>query len=176
MRDKLTTKRLKLRTLALSDAKRYARFVSDWDIARMTGSLPYPMPQISAEIKIEMLLSRRRRGLAYPYAMTFGGTDIIGVMDIFKRTDQSEFELGYWLARDYWGQGLIAEAATAVMTEAQQSLGVSKFVAGVFADNPASMRVLEKLGFTKTGSEGKYFSMARLEHMESIGFKFDCHI
>jgi len=171
MRDILQTDRLLLRTLTLGDAQRYSKFVSDWDIARMTGSLPYPLPLISAEIKIEMLLSRRRRGQAYPYAITLNGTDIIGVMDIFLRDENTDFELGYWLARDHWGQGYTSEAAKAVMTEAEASLGAKRFVAGVFADNPASMRVLEKLGFETTGPDGDHFSMARLTHMESIGFE-----
>lgn len=173
MRDILHTDRLILRTLRLSDAKRYSVFVSDWDVARMTGSLPYPIPLISTEIKIEMLLSKRRRGLAYPYAITENGDEIIGVMDIFKRQEQSDYELGYWVARDYWGLGYAPEAARAVLDEANRSLNVTKFVAGVFADNPGSMRVLEKLGFKNTGSEGDYFSMARLKHAESIGFSLD---
>jgi len=143
MRGTIETERLILRPLVLADAVRYSEFASDWDIARMTGTLPYPIPVISAEIKIEMLLSKHRRGLAYPYAMTLDGKDIIGVMDIFKSKDD----------------------------DAEQSMGVTTFVAGVFADNPASMRVLEKLGFKKTGSEGPYFSMARLTHMESITFE-----
>lgn len=173
MRDLLQTERLVLRTLRVSDAQRYSEFASDWDIAKMTGSLPYPIPLISAEIKIEMLLSRRRRGYAFPYAITENGEDMIGVMDVFKRDNQDDFELGYWVARDYWGKGYAPEAAKAIMTEAQRSFGVTRFVAGVFADNPASMRVLEKIGFKSTGSDGDYFSMARLKHAESIGFALD---
>lgn len=173
MREILQTKRLVLRTLRVSDAQRYSELASDWDIAKMTGSLPYPIPLISAEIKIEMLLSRRRRGQAFPYAMTENGDDLIGVMDVFKRDNQDDFELGYWVARDFWGKGYAPEAAKAVMTEAQRCFGVHRFVAGVFADNPASMRVLEKIGFKSTGSDGDYFSMARLKHAESIGFAVD---
>jgi len=173
MRDIIRTQRLILRTLKVSDAARYSALVSDWDIAKMTGSLPFPLPLISAEIKIEMLLSRKRRGLAFPYAMTENGDDLIGVMDVFRRRSDSAYELGYWVARDHWGKGYASEAAIAVMNEVSSHLGISRFVAGVFADNPASMRVLEKIGFKKTGSEGGYFSMARLKHAESIGFELD---
>jgi len=173
MRDIIKTDRLILRTLRLSDAQAYSDYASDWEIARMTGSLPFPIPLISAEIKIEMLLSRRRRGQAYPYAITTNGEDMIGVMDIFLRDDESDFELGYWIARDNWGHGYAPEAAKAVMNEGQRCFGLTRFIAGVFADNPASMRVLTKLGFENTGSEGDYFSMARLKHAESIGFALD---
>jgi len=105
--------------------------------------------------------------------MTENGDDLIGVMDVFRRRSDSAYELGYWVARDHWGKGYASEAAITVMNEVSSHLGISRFVAGVFADNPASMRVLEKIGFKKTGSEGGYFSMARLKHAESIGFELD---
>jgi len=173
MQDILKTERLILRPPNLDDAPLYSRYASDWDIARMTGSLPFPIPVVSTEIKIEMLLSRKRRGLSYPYAITLDGGDIIGAMDIFWRSENDDCELGYWIARPFWGKGYAPEAAKAVMAEANRTLNITDFVAGVFADNPASMRVLEKLGFTKTGSQGDYFSMARLKHMESIGFELE---
>jgi len=173
MRDIIHSERLILRDLRLSDARRFSMFVNDWDIARMTGSIPYPMPVLSAEVKILTMQSQRRRGLAYPYAITLDGQDIIGVMDLFRRSEEADYELGYWVARPFWGLGYAKEAAQALISEAVRSLGVSKIVAGVFADNPASMRVLRKIGFKTIGSEGDYFSMARLCHMESIGFELD---
>ncbi|NNE58838.1 MAG: GNAT family N-acetyltransferase [Hellea sp.] len=173
MRDIIHSERLVLRDLELSDAERFSKFTSDWEIARMTGSIPHPMPVISTEIKILTMRSQRRRGLAYPYAITLDGRDIIGVMDLFRRSDTSDHELGYWVARPYWGLGYAKEAGQAFIREAVKSLKISKIVAGVFADNPASMRVLRSLGFKNIGSEGDFFSMARLGHMESIGFELD---
>lgn len=171
MRDILTTERLILRPLLNSDARAYTENFADWDLARMTGSFPYPLPLLSAEIKVMMLNAQKRRGLAHPYAVTENGKEMIGVMDLFRRSDAHDYELGYWIGRAHWGKGYAKEAAEALLTEAQKSLGVEVFVAGVFADNPASMRVLEKLGFENTGSEGDYYCMARLQHMESIGFR-----
>ncbi len=170
MRNIIETERLTLRPLSLSDAPLFSRYASEWDICRMTGSIPYPFPVISAEFKIMHMMSQKRRGLALPYAITLDGGDIIGIMDLFRRHRNADYELGYWVGRPFWGQGYASEAARTLMLEAQSSLGVDQFIAGVYVDNPASMRVLEKLGFTSTGSEGPYFSMARLKHIESIGF------
>ena len=171
MRDLLQTDRLILRTLAQSDAPAFSKYANDWDIARMTGSIPHPFPLVSTEIKILTMLSQKRRGLAHPYSITEDGVNMIGIMDIFRRSENADFELGYWVARPYWGLGYASEAAKALMEEAERTLGVKRFVAGVFADNPASMNVLRKIGFKQTGSEGPYFSMARLSHMESLSFE-----
>lgn len=62
-----------------------------------------------------------------------------------------EVELGYWIARQHWGQGYATEAARAVLDVAQM-LGHRRIVASHFLDNPASGRVLRKLGFVPTGT------------------------
>ena len=173
MRDILKTERLTLRTLELADAPRFSEYANDWDIARMTSSVPHPFPLVSTEVKIMTMLSKRRRGLAYPYAITLDGGDFMGIMDIFRRNKDADFELGYWVARRYWNNGYAPEAAIALLKEAVMSLGLKKIIAGVYADNPASMRVLEKIGFYKTGIDGDFFSMARLADMMSIGFEMD---
>lgn len=173
MRDILRTERLTLRALDIADAPLFSKYASDWDIARMTGSIPHPFPLVSTEVKVMTMLSQRRRKLAFPYAITIDGGEIMGIMDLFRRSELTHYELGYWIARPFWGKGYAPEAANILLKEAINKLGVTKFVAGTFADNPASMRVLEKIGFQKTGPQGDYFSMARLEYMESIGFEMD---
>ena len=62
-----------------------------------------------------------------------------------------DVELGYWIARDHWGQGYATEAGRAVLGIARM-LGHCKIVASHFLDNPASGRVLRKLGFAATGT------------------------
>ena len=71
----------------------------------------------------------------------------------------------YWFGRPYWGQGFATEAATAFVSEANK-LGALN--AGHFVDNPASGRVLSKVGFTYTGETLAMFSLGR---GESVGCK-----
>ena len=173
MRDEIRTERLVLRQLTLDDAKAFSELADDYDIAKMTGSLPHPMPLYSAEFKIMYLHRQKQRGLAYPYAITRDGGELIGVMDLSRSAQDTVLEIGYWIGKPFWGQGLSTEAAKGIIQEARDTLGVSALVAGVFADNPASLRVLEKLGFQPTGHKEMYFCMARLKKVRSINLRLD---
>ena len=171
MRDKIETDRLVLRQTELRDAPAFSALVSDSDIARMTGSIAYPYPVLSAEFKIMSFHAGKRRGLAHPYAITLPGTDeLIGVTDLFKRGEDSLWEIGYWIGRPFWGQGYMTEACAALLAEADKALGAADRVAGVFTDNPGSIRVLEKLGFECRGYPEHYFSMGRLKKALSQDF------
>lgn len=68
--------------------------------------------------------------------------------------------LGYWIARAHWGQGYATEAGAAVLAIAR-TLGHRELVASHFLDNPASGRVLKKLGFEPTGRVAERFSCGR---------------
>jgi len=172
LQDTLTTERLVLRQLKNSDALALSKYGSDFDIARMTGSFPHPFPLLSAEFKIMHLKSMQRRGLAYPYVITVKGSDeLIGIVDLFRKNVEDTLEIGYWVARPFWGQGYAAEAGETLLREADMHLDTSTVHAGVFADNPASLRVLEKLGFKPTGERDMYFSTARMEKAESVLLK-----
>lgn len=165
MRETLHTKRLTLRQLELRDATAFSGFGTDIDVARMTGSFPHPFPLLAAEFKIMDLRAQKRRGLAQPYAITLkdGPDDLIGVADMFKRSEAALWEVGYWIGRPYWDQGFMTEACSALLSEADATFGPADRVAGVFTDNPSSARVLEKLGFERFGEIENYFSMARLK-------------
>jgi ribosomal-protein-alanine N-acetyltransferase len=56
-------------------------------------------------------------------------------------------EIGYWLAKPWWGRGIMTAAVTALCDHAFQQLGISRITAGVFVGNAGSARVLEKAGF-----------------------------
>ncbi len=67
-------------------------------------------------------------------------------------TDEGEHELGYWIVPSMWGRGYVTEAGRAVIAAAKDSLRLERLVSGHFVENPASGRVLQKLGFEPTGS------------------------
>ena len=171
MRDVLTTKRLVLRQIEMRDAVSFAELANDYDIARMTGSFPYPFPRISVDFKVMNLRAQKRRGLGHGYALTEAGQDkLIGVADLFRAKNDHPWELGYWIGRPYWGLGYMTEACRALISELEQEHGAQDITAGVFTDNPGSMRVLEKLGFSRQGEPDMYFSMARLKKTPSQTF------
>jgi RimJ/RimL family protein N-acetyltransferase len=86
-----------------------------------------------------------------------GAPRLVGACGLGERN--GEAELGYWIAREHWGQGFATEAAKAVIGIAR-ALGHRKLVAGHFVDNPASGRVLRKIGFKASG---------RIEQRHSAG-------
>ena len=57
--------------------------------------------------------------------------------------------IGYWLAEPFWGKGIMTEAVKLLTSYGFDSLGLIRLQAGVFSKNTASMRVLEKAGYTK---------------------------
>ncbi|WP_095011482.1 GNAT family N-acetyltransferase [Tsuneonella mangrovi] len=82
----------------------------------------------------------------------------IGCIGIHDR--DGETELGYWLARPWWGRGLATEAARAVCDIAS-AIGHKRLIASHFVDNPASGRVLRKAGFRPTGIVRPHVSLGR---------------
>jgi len=172
MRPTLKTERLVLRPLTLQDAKTYAAYAGDEEIARMTGSVPLPFPTISAEFWIMQKLSKAKRGLSHPYVITLQG-EMVGMIDLFKRDEDGPLEIGYSMAKEHWGKGYTTEACKVIIEEASNTLGARRIVAGVFSDNPASIRLLLNLGFTALETREEWFSMARLEKASGVKLSLD---
>lgn len=84
--------------------------------------------------------------------------------------DTQVLELGYWIARPHWGQGYATEAGAAVLAMAEL-LGHTEMVASHFLDNPASGRVLRKLGFEPTGRTEPRWSCGRGEMADTVLYR-----
>lgn len=76
-----------------------------------------------------------------------GGIGLTPGTDIFRHSA----EIGYWLGEPFWGRGIATEAVRAVTAYAFEYFDVCRLEAGVFEWNPASMRVLEKVGYVREG-------------------------
>lgn len=184
MRDliEIETNRLKLRRLRMSDAQRIAQFCDDPAVGRNLAMTPLPYLGVAAEGWILISQARAPLGRDFVYAVDLPGEGLIGAIGAHKvsrvRYQVSDrdpvgdaladarhltpdtFEFGYWFGRPYWGQGFATEAASAFVSEAGK-LGVLE--AGHFVDNPASGRVLTKVGFAYTGETKPMFSLGRGE-------------
>jgi RimJ/RimL family protein N-acetyltransferase len=160
MTPELKTARLTLRPLRADDAPRMADLLGDFDIARMTTSIPHPFALEDAE----EFLARVEAGDPDREAVFAldAGEGLAGVLG-FHRRDGIGPEIGYWLGRPYWGQGLMSEAAGAAMAWAGEAWRQRVVVSGHFADNPASGQVLVKAGFLYTGEVQHRHSRARGE-------------
>ena len=104
------------------------------------------------------------------FLVTLPGVGVIGSAGMGEHEGQPE--LGYWIARQHWGRGYATEAAGAVLKIAR-ALGHRRVVAGHFVDNPASGKVLRKIGFVPTGRSGLRFSLGRGCATESVEYALD---
>src|SRR5499426_2459184 len=136
----LETERLTLRPFRAADAPEFARLAGEWAVASMTSDIPYPFSAAQA-----MGWLRPVRGEAR-FAIDLDG-QLIGGAGYYRRPS-GVAELGFWLGRPWWGQGLATEAARAVLAHGIRDRRLPAFSSAHFVDNPASGRVLSKLGFT----------------------------
>lgn len=155
----LVTPRLRLRAPKPSDAPRLTELARDWDIVRMTSRMPHPYQRSDAEAYIAQVM-----GQTDPKARTLmiehGQDGLTGAIGLFP-SQTGQPEIGYWIAKPFWGRGLATEALSALQTWASQGLGLRYLTAGHFADNGASGQVLIKTGFLYTGEVHSRFSNAR---------------
>ena len=155
------TERLLVRPGWIEDAPALHAAIADERIVRNLATAPWPYRFEDAETFL-----RRERDPAEPAMLIFlrtgTATELIGGIG-FGRRPEGGIEFGYWLKRDCWGRGYATEAGRAVLAAARDSLRYKRIEAGHFLDNPASGRVLEKLGFRATGAIVPRFSLGRSE-------------
>jgi RimJ/RimL family protein N-acetyltransferase len=145
----LVTKRLTLRKPTFLDAEQIAAGLSNWNVARMLTKVPYPYFVKDAEEWIDQVQGDRD-ALVY----TIHREQLIGVVSIEGGGPQPR--LGYWLAEHAHGHGYMTEAAHALLTHAFDTRSIWALESSAVSDNPASLRVQEKLGFTVTGLRETY--------------------
>lgn len=155
----LQTDHFSLRPIDRKDAPVFAALCNDALIARNTARIPYPYSLKDAEEFTAMVDHAFHRGTEFAFAVCESG-EIIGCCGVMRITNEV-YELGYWIAAAARGKGAATEAARAVSHFAFHERGAQKLLAGHFADNPASGRVLEKAGFSYTGETRKQFSLGR---------------
>ena len=152
------TPRLLLRPGFPEDAHALAAAMADELVVRNLATAPWPYTLRDAEA---FLASPRDPIL--PSLLIFERTDgaprLVGACGLGRRPSRS-VELGYWIARAHWGRGFATEAGLA-MIDIAKTLGFADLEAGHFVDNPASGRVLEKLGFRPLGITAPRLSCAR---------------
>jgi RimJ/RimL family protein N-acetyltransferase len=155
------TERLLLRPGWSQDAPGLFEAIGDERIVRNLATAPWPYRREDAEA---WLATERKASELSPlvFLCTGGAPELIGGIGLGRRPT-GELEFGYWIARRHWGRGYATEAGRAVLAAARHSLRLKRLHAGHFLDNPASGRVLEKLGFRASGRIVPHYSAGRGE-------------
>ena len=155
------TERLLLRPGWIEDAPALHEAIRDEGIVRNLASAPWPYTLADAKA---FLATERKPCEAnmLVFRRTLGAPQLIGSVGLGRRPD-GEVEFGYWIARPAGGLGDASEAGRAALALARDGLRIRRIGAGHFLDNPASGRVLEKLGFRPTGIVTQRYSAGRGE-------------
>ncbi len=128
------------------DAESLSKHANDPDIARnMTDGFPHPYTPEHARRFIEYAL---KDDPIHIFAIEING-EAAGGIGIHPQSDiyRKNAELGYWLGKAYWGQGITTEAVKQVCTLAFSLYDIRRIYARPYGYNTASMKVLEKAGF-----------------------------
>lgn len=148
----LTTDRLELRPFRPSDAADVQRLAGDPDVARTTLNVPHPYEDGMAEAWIETHAEQREAGTNLVYAIADRATGaLIGTINVVISKAHERGELGYWIGKRFWGQGYCTEAARALVDCCFDRLGLNRVFAHHLEGNPASGRVMEKVGMRREG-------------------------
>lgn len=138
--------KMKLRKFTREDAERVAYLVGDYEVSRWTSNIPYPY---SVDDATEWISSTSSGSGRHPWAVEVDG-EIVACVSHWPH-EAGATEIGYWVGREYWGNGICTKALELMLAE--DSFPVDdRIVAKVMTDNIGSQRVLMKNGFSYCGS------------------------
>jgi len=154
----IETERFDLRPLRRSDMGLIELYGSEERVARMTTSIPHPLPPGATEAFVARAMSGNQDEDIWAIDGTKSGdAELQGVISL-KKMDRNQSEAGYWVAPLFWNTGLASDALQALIKANPQNNAA--MFASVFQDNPASARVLTHCGFGYLG-DAESFSVAR---------------
>ena len=148
----ITTERLCLKRLDPSEKPRLISLIGDIDVSRTLSNVPFPYTEADADAWLTFTQE-------HPLQLNIflGGTKtqtgkLIGGIGL-SPYQESDYELGYWLGKNYWKYGFATEACQGLL-QALQSQGDNSLIhAKVYEGNAASVGVLRKCGFKYSGQD-----------------------
>ncbi|KAI1760683.1 acyl-CoA N-acyltransferase [Hypoxylon sp. FL1150] len=148
----VTTDKCLIRAYTLSDVEPLARAANHPEIvAYMRDTFPHPYTIENSTFWVDFAM--KGDPMVNFVICTLDGTPAGGIgLKPQKDVDYRNWELGYWVAKDHWGKGIASSASKAFSVWAfKQFPDLLRMEAGVFGDNTGSMKVLERVGYTKEG-------------------------
>ena len=150
----METERLILRRWGETDAEALYKYASDPDLGPRAGWPPHK----SVEESLMAIIAYFLNDSTWAVVLKETG-EIIGCVGYHPSSRsnisiaEDEAEVGYWIAKPYWNQGICTEALREVVKYCFQTKGFNALLGSHFIDNPASGKVMEKCGFADTGRE-----------------------
>ncbi|MCA9423532.1 MAG: GNAT family N-acetyltransferase [Candidatus Omnitrophica bacterium] len=149
----LETERLLLRPFETTDAARIALLAGDREIAATTLRIPHPYKEEDAVKFIEAVGKEILKGKSAVFAIILKETgELIGSIGLHIDKDHENAEMGYWVGKPYWGKGYCTESASKILEYGFNNRNLHKIHAHFMECNPASGRVMEKIGMFCEGT------------------------
>jgi len=149
-RPTITTSRLVLRPFTADDAPAIQRLAAAREVAATTLLIPHPYPEGAAA---EWIAGHDDTSNNHIFAIApRDGGEVMGAIGLHVDTNHDRAEIGYWIGVTYWNRGYVTEAANAIVDYVFNTLGLNRVFAFHFTQNPASGRVLQKIGMKREGT------------------------
>jgi ribosomal-protein-alanine N-acetyltransferase len=170
----IETARLRMRKFTPNDLNRLFAIRSDPDVMNYIGSgRPNSLEEVRATLN-RFLAHWDQHGFGR-WGMEYQETsELIGWCGLSYLEDTGEVEIGYGIAKAYWGKGLASEAASASIKFGFEELGLDRIVAVAWPDNASSRRIMDKLGMkyvkvtSNYGPEMVYYAISRDEYRTAL--------
>lgn len=163
----IETERLILSKLEEKDIPFIVEYLQHRIYSDLTSNIPYPYTESDARFWLRMSKDAFENNTGYTFGIRNKEGHIIGAIGLHDREDDKA-ELGYWLGVPYWNKGYVTEAAKAIVDFGFNELGFHKIFATHFIHNPASGRIMEKIGMEQEAvliqeikKDGEYFDLVR---------------
>jgi RimJ/RimL family protein N-acetyltransferase len=169
MRDlpRLSTKRLVLRPFTSADGPVVENLAGEREVADTTLAMPHPYPSGGGASWIATHSENWNSNSILALAICDRQShELLGAISLHVEEMHRHGEIGYWIGTKYWGNGYATEAARAMIDYAFTELRLHRIQARHFVRNPASGRVLQKVGMKLEGTHRDAY--IRWEQFESV--------
>ena len=162
---KLETERLILNAITTSDIPQIVDYLQNKVYSDFTSNIPYPYRKEDAEYWLKLAEEAFVNRKGFTFAIRNKDQKLIGAIGLHDE-GSDKAELGYWIAIPHWNKGYVTEAAKAIIDFGFQELNFNKIFATYFPHNPASGKVMKKIGMKKEAllkqhlkKDGKYYDI-----------------
>ena len=141
------TTEIKIRKWSEADLDSLVKYANNANVAKwLTNGFPHPYTHEDGKAYLTMIANDNPTKV---FAIAVNG-EAVGSIGIFLQTDihEKNAEMGYWLAEEFWGQGIMPKAIEEIVEYGFRTFDIVRIFARPFSTNLNSQRVLEKAGFT----------------------------
>ena len=138
-----------LSEITAKDVNTFVEFLNEKEIYVNTLAIPFPYTKENSEWFVSFVKkNKKEHGRIINWAIRNKEGKLIGVVGFHDGLDGHKAEIGYWLAKPYWGQGIMSATVKKICEVGFKEFRLSRITANVFEQNIGSARVVEKCGFT----------------------------